>query len=601
VVFIEAVLGLGEGLVSGELVADQYEVSRDGNFDVTLTLADKVEMMVQDKDGGGVIKVGVNPERVKERALTDDEARKIARLMINLELKMEKPQDFEWAIENGQLYCLQARPIVTLPPSCFFDHSATGSDIILWDNSNIVESYSGVTTPLTFSFVSNAYEKVYTLTLLAAGVPSSVVKDHKPYLANMLGLVRGNIYYNLLSWYRCLTCIPLGDTSKYMETMMGVKQSLDPKIDAEIGYIQSSAPRYSIWVKIKLLLAIMERIYFIDSYVNQFFEMFDRHYKEAIEMDFESLTLQEQIKYIKHLNESVLGNWSVPIYNDTYVMIFFGLLKKLVSKYLTDDIDKAQSLQNDLLCGQGDVESTEPTKMLMRIAEYVDTEVSTDVRGWFMDHKDEVVAMLTDEKERRSKFKASKVNKLENVLSSEGLRRRKNVPISETDSNSTTDPLMKEKLSIIESILKFLDKYGFRCINELKLEENTLHDDPTFVVEAICGYMLTQSYDIFKMEEREMSIRTQAESVVSSTISWPKRTLFNWVLFHARRGVRHRENMRFARTKLFGLFRNLFRAVGTNFVKLELLKERQVSQISHLSLIKPQILIRFTHQSRWGI
>jgi pyruvate,water dikinase len=282
-------------------------------------------------------------------------------------------------------------------------------------------------------------------------------------------------------------------------------------------------------------------------------------------------------------------------------MIFFGLLKKLVSKYLTDDIDKAQSLQNDLLCGQGDVESTEPTKMLMRIAEYVDTEVSTDVRGWFMDHKDEVVAMLTDEKERRSKFKASKVNKLENVLSSEGLRRRKNVPISETDSNSTTDPLMKEKLSIIESILKFLDKYGFRCINELKLEENTLHDDPTFVVEAICGYMLTQSYDIFKMEEREMSIRTQAESVVSSTISWPKRTLFNWVLFHARRGVRHRENMRFARTKLFGLFRNLFRAVGTNFVKLELLKERQVSQISHLSLIKPQILIRFTHQSRWGI
>jgi pyruvate,water dikinase len=213
--------------------------------------------------------------------------------------------------------------------------------------------------------------------------------------------------------------------------------------------------------------------------------------------------------------------------------------------------------------------------MLMRIAEYVDTEVSTDVRGWFMDHKDEVVAMLTDEKERRSKFKASKVNKLENVLSSEGLRRRKNVPISETDSNSTTDPLMKEKLSIIESILKFLDKYGFRCINELKLEENTLHDDPTFVVEAICGYMLTQSYDIFKMEEREMSIRTQAESVVSSTISWPKRTLFNWVLFHARRGVRHRENMRFARTKLFGLFRNLFRAVGTNFVKLELLKERQ--------------------------
>ena len=61
-----------------------------------------------------------------------------------------------------------------------------------------------------------------------AGVPPSVVAENKPYLSNMLGLVRGNIYYNLISWYRCLTCLPIGDTSKYMETMMGVKQVWRP-------------------------------------------------------------------------------------------------------------------------------------------------------------------------------------------------------------------------------------------------------------------------------------------------------------------------------------------------------------------------------------
>ena len=65
---------------------------------------------------------------------------------------------------------------------------------------------------------------MYTLTLLAAGVPSFVVGELKPHLSNMLGLVRGNIYYNLTSWYRCLVTLPIGDTSKYMETMMGVKQ-----------------------------------------------------------------------------------------------------------------------------------------------------------------------------------------------------------------------------------------------------------------------------------------------------------------------------------------------------------------------------------------
>ena len=32
---------------------------------------------------------------------------------------------------------------------------------MLWDNSNIIESYSGVTTPLTFSFARHAYQHVY--------------------------------------------------------------------------------------------------------------------------------------------------------------------------------------------------------------------------------------------------------------------------------------------------------------------------------------------------------------------------------------------------------------------------------------------------------
>ena len=71
---------------------------------------------------------------------------------------------------------------------------------------------------------THTHTQVYSLTLRAAGVPTQVVSDYKPFLSNMLGLVRGNIYYNLMNWYRCLSCIPVGDTAKYMETMMGVKQ-----------------------------------------------------------------------------------------------------------------------------------------------------------------------------------------------------------------------------------------------------------------------------------------------------------------------------------------------------------------------------------------
>ena len=56
------------------------------------------------------------------------------------------------------------------------------------------------------------------------GVPAKVIQDFQPFLSNMLGIIRGNVYYNLVNWYRLLTCIPVGDTSQFMETMMGVKQ-----------------------------------------------------------------------------------------------------------------------------------------------------------------------------------------------------------------------------------------------------------------------------------------------------------------------------------------------------------------------------------------
>ena len=87
--------------------------------------------------------------------------------------------------------------------------------------------------------------------------------------------------------------------------------------------------------------------------------------------------------------------------------------------------------------------------------------------------------------------------------------------------------------------------------------------------------MKTKSYSIGSMEQREAEIRIQAEQTVTNNLFFHRRLIFNWILFHARRGVKHRENLRFARTKLWGVFRDLFRAIGDNLVDLGLLKERQ--------------------------
>ena len=47
-------------------------------------------------------------------------------------------------------------------------------------------------------------------------------------------------------------------------------------------------------------------------------------------------------------SQEVLGHWEVPIYNDTYVMLFFGLLKKLVSKWLTSDAIEVSETEHNV-------------------------------------------------------------------------------------------------------------------------------------------------------------------------------------------------------------------------------------------------------------
>jgi pyruvate,water dikinase len=63
-------------------------------------MADKTEKFIQSSEGG-VMKVKVQEDIVKSPALSDEQAVEIAKLLMELEEAMTKPQDFEWGIEKG--------------------------------------------------------------------------------------------------------------------------------------------------------------------------------------------------------------------------------------------------------------------------------------------------------------------------------------------------------------------------------------------------------------------------------------------------------------------------------------------------------------------
>jgi pyruvate,water dikinase len=524
---VDSVWGLGEGLVSGALDADHFEVNRK-NLRFESTIVPKEQAFRQAPDGG-VVPVDVPKEEQEVPSLTEERVAEVARLAIGLEEQMGSPQDCEWAYRGGTLYCLQTRPITTLPREEFYSKDIKGNEAILWDNSNIIESYSGVTSPLTFSFASYAYNQVYIQFCETMGVPEDMISAHESMFRNMLGLIRGRIYYNLINWYRLVLLLPGASTNKaFMETMMGVKQGLKPEFASLFDFMKNP-PRYSLRKRIAALFVTIYRFIKMDTIIETFQSHFEGIYSESRRMNFRGTSLPKLSAHYQYLAEEVLRNWKAPIINDYLCMIFFGLLKKLTAKWVAAG-DEGASLQNDLLCGEGDLKSTEPTKMLMRMAAKIDTG-DGPFREWF----------------------------------------------TSTRSEEVWDALLTEGKSpeILADIREFLDRFGFRCVNELKLEEPDLHDDPSFIINAVAGYVRTKSYSIETMEEREAAIRSKAEELARGKLGLVKRRLYFWVLKQARRAVKNRENLRFDRTKIFGVCRHLFRAMGAHFQELGLLDDER--------------------------
>ncbi len=69
---------------------------------------------------------------------------------------------------------------------------------------------------------------------------------------------------------------------------------------------------------------MMHKIYYIDSLVNDFFTNFNTHYADALATDFNSLSLPQQVDYIKHLYKvsACRQHWY------THIVTLFSYLKQ---------------------------------------------------------------------------------------------------------------------------------------------------------------------------------------------------------------------------------------------------------------------------------
>ncbi len=529
-ILITSVFGLGEGLVSGTLDSDQFICLKKEGYPVNeQQLADKVEKLVFDLEKGcGTKTVEVEASEAKKSSLSDAQLRSIATVCHRIEGSYGNvPQDIEWTIDkSGRVRILQARPVTTIDKPI---PSERGYSTI-WDNSNIVESYSGVTTPLTFSFAIYAYHRVYVQFCQVLMVKDEVIKENDYAFANMLGFLNGRIYYNLKNWYKLISVLPgYSYNSRFMEGMMGVKVSYDKSVKQEkMGFFQRyflELPRLGL-----VGLNLAYRFWRTDAEVKSFMDVYQAMYNKYQNSDFNKMPAHQLVDIFNELDNTVLANWKAPIINDFMAMIFYGVLDALMKKWnLNDDA----ALKNDLLAGQGNVESTLPLRNIQKIARSVAADA-----------------------ELKELFRSSNAVQLKELF----------IPVPD----ASRPPGHQE---IGRMVADYLEKFGYRAMCELKLEEPSMNERPEFLFDMIKNYAVAPmpvEEDVGGKERlvREAAERKVREVLGNQTIFWKlkKVNVLMFVANWAKKAMAVREYQRFARTRMYGLVSRIYKAFGQHFV-----------------------------------
>ncbi len=383
----------------------------------------------------------------------------------------------------------------------------------IYDNSNIAESYSGVTTPLTYSFARAVYQEVYVYFCGMMGVGGRAIDANRPMFAKMVEFIGGRIYYDLINWYKLVSFLPGYTFNRgFFEKMLGLQKQYDytpppPKGPLERYFVVLPRLVYQT-LKIALTFAAMGPL------VSRFNRRFDRAYAGLAALDLAALDLPAcKALYCRVYNEFV-ARWQVPIANDFAVMVAAGAADKLYRAWLGRDgyVELFSRARKPLV-------SLDPGYRIIEIVSQIKKE--PELRAFFSGG--EPAAILA---QLRGRFASS--------------------------------PAAKE-------IEIYLERFGSRVPNELKLESRSINERPEFFISIVQAALASggdSGTPALPEVEEVKKLPAWRRLVLAAVGGWAVRSVFR------------REETRFRRSVIFGFSRRLFLAIAGKFQALGFIADR---------------------------
>ncbi|MGD9580606.1 MAG: PEP-utilizing enzyme, partial [Vampirovibrionia bacterium] len=191
-------------------------------------------------------------------------------------------------------------------------------------------------------------------------------------------------------------------------------------------------------------------------------------------------------------------------------------------------LDDTGTLQNDLLIGQGDIISTQPIKNIREMSNII---CKDDKMTAFFINNDE--AYILDN--------------------------------------------MRQFPELCSKFNQHIDKFGDRCISELKLETITYRHKPDMLILLLKSYVQAGYVDQDILNQKELDLKHNAESKVHQSIknNYLRKLLFKFILSQTRLLVRNRENLRFERTRVFAQIREIFLAIADKFYYESIIEDQK--------------------------
>ena len=534
-IVIEAVHGLGEVLVAGRASPDRTVLDRQ-NLAVLERHIGHQTVMAVPADAGGMREEPLPLDRIGQSCLTEQQARELAELGLRVERIFGTPQDIEWALRDGRLWMLQARPITTLArATCGPPASAT--DRTVWSNVNVGEVLPGVLTPMTWSVMRRMIEVLFAPLLKRLGI--DLLREQ------WLALIAGRVYANLSVFARFVGSLPGPSRMNLSEAFGGYGVP-----SADLTRILSEPDPRGRWHHgLALLLRMPILLTWVLGHLSlrrgqAVMAKYGRKVDKLVDVDFTRMSDQDVGRFIGTILRGLYDESDGVVYRAVAYagvgMTFTSGLFRVTRRWLDD---QHGALTNRLISGAGGMASAESALDLWRLADWARQRPT-------------LATLLTDCPDYAA---------------------------------------LNEQLSKIDDGREFLrlwaewsTRHGHHTYGEIDVSRPRWSETPDYVLTLLRTYLATPEEDgPLALRRRQEAERGKLLAECRARLGPLRRRVFDSLLRRSRGGLVIRENLKSEAVRVIAALRRALLEVGRRLARQGVLRERDDIFFLELGEIEP--------------